>query len=263
MHTDSWFYRFLKAWPAGFFGLLGLPASVAERYTFDSVELKKSGWRIDGVMRPKDPSDPFYVIEFQAYDLATFYANLFCKVFGFLELNDPAQDWRAVAIFLERSLEPDHLGPYEDLLNSARVRRVYLDELSPGNDPPLALGIWQLVSAPEDRIKQLLPNLIDKARNELSDRTLSTKVIELVQEILLRRFVNLNQQELMRMVKLHDLRESKAVQEVCELTRRESERETKKAIAKNLLMAGMTPAAIAKAVGLPLKEIRRLISTKE
>src|SRR5689334_20828717 len=91
MHTDSWFYRFLKAWPGGLFALLGLPASLAKRYTFDSVELKKTGWRIDGVLRRKANTDPFYVIEFQAYRLPTFYANVFNKVFGYLELNDPAR----------------------------------------------------------------------------------------------------------------------------------------------------------------------------
>ena len=73
VHTDSWFYRFLKAWPAGFFTLLGLPAALAERYAFDSVELKKTGWRIDGVLRPKHEADPFYLIEIQAYGLATFW----------------------------------------------------------------------------------------------------------------------------------------------------------------------------------------------
>lgn len=259
MHTDSWFYRFLKAWPGGFFTLLGLPAALAERYTFDSVELKKTGWRIDGILRPREKADPFYVIEIQAYGLPSFYANLFSKVFGFLELNDPRQDWRAVAIFLERGFEPAETTPYDDLLNSARVRRIYLDELPPQNDPPLALGIWQLISAPEERVRRLLPKLLHKARNELPDRVLSGQLIQLVAEILVKRFVNLGKEEVGRMLQLHDIRESRAVKEVCEETRRQ----TKEEIARKLLAEGMAPATIAKVAGLALKEVRRLASAKQ
>jgi predicted transposase/invertase (TIGR01784 family) len=262
MHTDSWFYRFLKTWPGGFFTLLGLPASLAERYTFDAVELKKSGWRIDGVLRPDDKRDPFYVIEVQAYALPTFYANVFCKVFGYLELNDPAQDWRAVPIFVERAFEPQHLTPYEDLLNSGRVRRIYLGELPAEDDPPLALGIWQLASAPEERIRALVPKLLRKARNELSDSTLSGQVIQLVQEFLVKRFVNLSSEEFRRMFELHDIRDSRVVKEACEQTRRETRRETKETIARRLLAEGVAPATVAKAVGLTVKEIRQLASPR-
>jgi predicted transposase YdaD len=65
MKTDSWFYRFLKTWPAGFFELLGRPASEAARYHLEAVELKKESVRIDGVFRPLDPAHPVYFLEIQ------------------------------------------------------------------------------------------------------------------------------------------------------------------------------------------------------
>src|SRR5262245_24405600 len=129
MKTDPWFFRLLKVRPALFFDLPGVPAAQADRYVFDSVELKKTGFRIDGVFRPLDAKDPVFFLEIQGYSLATFYANLFCKVFGYLEVNDPGQNWHAVAVFLERSYEPAKTEPYDVLLNSPKVTRVYLDEL--------------------------------------------------------------------------------------------------------------------------------------
>src|SRR5262245_17909353 len=128
MKTDSWFFRLLKVRPAFFFDLLALPASQAERYAFDSVELKKASLRIDGVFRPLKPNDPVFILEIQGYLSQAFYANLFSKVFSYLEMHDSGQDWRAVAIFLQRSFEPAKTEPYEMLLNSPKVMRIYLDD---------------------------------------------------------------------------------------------------------------------------------------
>jgi predicted transposase YdaD len=62
---------------------------------------------------------------------------LFAKVFLFLEANRSARDWGAVAIFESRRVEPKYLDPYEDLLLSKRVTRIYLDEFKMPADPPV------------------------------------------------------------------------------------------------------------------------------
>jgi predicted transposase YdaD len=123
--------------------------------------------------------------------LPAFYANLFAKVFGYLEMNDPEQDWRAVAIFLERRFEPTEREPYRVLLDSPRVTRIYLDELPPQSDPPLALGIWEIVSAPRDRVREVAPKVVRKAAQELTDTALRRQVIQLVEEFLIKRFTSL------------------------------------------------------------------------
>src|SRR5215204_1034534 len=98
MESDSYFYQFLKQLPQTLFELLGIPGERARDYHFDSVELKKS-LRIDGVFLPSNGTLPLYFVEVQTYYLAKFYANLFAKVFGYLDENQPTQDWYAVAIF--------------------------------------------------------------------------------------------------------------------------------------------------------------------
>jgi predicted transposase YdaD len=120
--------------PQTLFELIGLPGSRAKSYRFDSVELKKA-FRIDGLFVPKKRSLPLYFVEVQFQRVQTFYANLFAKVFSYLEENDPKQEWVAVAIFQSRKEEPTDLGPYEDLLKSARVKRIYLEEVVKAANP--------------------------------------------------------------------------------------------------------------------------------
>src|SRR5438045_3254881 len=123
METDSFFYRLFNDLPQTLFELIGLPAARAKAYRFDSVELKKA-LRIDGLFLPNRRTLAVYFAEVQFQHRPAFYANLFAKVFSYLEENDPKQDWCAVAIFPTRKEEPTGLEPYEDLLRSKRVKRV-------------------------------------------------------------------------------------------------------------------------------------------
>src|ERR1043166_9117673 len=101
MESDSFFYQLFQNLPQTLFELLGLPASRAKAYRFDSVELKKS-FRIDGLFVPKRRSLPLYFVEVQFQRRPNYYANLFAKVFTYLNENDPRQEWVAVAIFPSR-----------------------------------------------------------------------------------------------------------------------------------------------------------------
>src|SRR6266702_4856880 len=128
METDAFFCQLFKQLPQTLFELINLPAARMKSYRFDSVEVKKA-FRIDGLFLPIRATLPLYFVEVQFQRVQTFYANLFAKVFSFLEENDPTQEWVAVAIFPSRKEEPARLGPYEDLLQSKRVKRIYLNEV--------------------------------------------------------------------------------------------------------------------------------------
>src|SRR4029077_5915551 len=124
--------------PLTFFELVGASAERASAYRFDSVEVKKS-LRIDGLFLPDESTLPLYFVEVQFQRVETFYANMFAKVFCYLEENDPAQEWIAVAIFASRQMEPKAIEPYEALLQSERVKRVYLEDLLGKTGLPPAL----------------------------------------------------------------------------------------------------------------------------
>jgi len=258
METDSFFYHLLKTLPRTLFDLLGLPASLARSYRFDSVEVKKA-YRIDGLFLPKDANLPLYVVEVQHQYRLNFYANIFSKVFGYLHENDPRQEWVAVAIFASRTMEPKQMTVYEDLLGSKRVKRFYLDEQVMPSNPPLGLGILRLVSAPETEAKSLVSALLQKTKDELSGVELGQKVIELVEELLVRRFVQLNREEIRTMFQLHDLRETRVWQEGHEEGYAEGMALAQRKFVQKCLEQGMAQKRIAELLGLSLREVRRLV----
>jgi predicted transposase/invertase (TIGR01784 family) len=190
METDSFFWKLLKQLPQTLFELLDLPPQRARRYRFDSVEVKKS-LRIDGLFVPGKAGLPLYFVEVQFRRSPAFYANLFAKVSCYLEENDPAQEWLAVAVFPSRGMEPKALAPYEALLNSRHVRRIYLDTHPMPAKPPLGLAILQLLSAPAQQVRDLVTRLLRRAGEELAGTELGVKTLELTEELLVRRFPKL------------------------------------------------------------------------
>ena len=253
METDSFFYRLFSQLPQTFFELLGLPAARARAYRFDSVELKKA-FRIDGLFVPRRRNLPLYFAEVQFQRVPDFYANLFAKVFSYLGENDPKQDWVAVAIFRSRREEPKHLGPYEDLLQSKRVRRIYLDEVAMPSNPPLGMGILELLSAPMSRVQHLAPRVLRKAKVQLADSDLGPSVIQLVEELLLARFPQFDREEVRMKFKLHDIRESKVWKEAHE----EGEVQMLRNNIEALVGKGMTFEKIAALLDISVDKIRRV-----
>jgi predicted transposase YdaD len=125
MNTDQLAYEVFVADPGSYFEMIGEPRSEAEHYVFHAVDLKAIERRLDGYFAPKDANRPLHFAEISFYKKENAYANLFAKVFLKLE-QEPARDWRAVLFFESETLLPAVELPYENLLVSKRVRRVYL-----------------------------------------------------------------------------------------------------------------------------------------
>ena len=127
------------------------------------MEIKKS-YRLDGICVPANPELPVYFVEVQFQRIRKVYANLFAKVFSYLDANDPDQEWMALALFLNRAIEPKGRGTYDYFLASPRVRRFYLDELEAPAGAPAGLAILQLIAAPKSETAQLVSQVVRKTR---------------------------------------------------------------------------------------------------
>lgn len=254
METDSLFYQLFKQLPQTLFELIDMPVTQANSYRFDAVELKKS-LRVDGLFMPNKVSLPLCFVEVQFQRLATFYANLFAKVFCYLEENNPSQEWMAVAIFPSRKLEPKELKPYEELLRSNRVKRIYLDECAPLPNPPLGAGVLRLLFASEREAEILAPRLMQKVHRGLAGGDLELKVVELVERVLLRRFPGLNPEEMRMKFKLHDIRESKVWKEAFD----DGDASRLRKTVDTLISKGKTLPQIAELLDIPLRELRRVV----
>ena len=253
METDSFFYQLLKQLPETLFALLDQPLTRIADYRFDALEVKKS-YRLDGLFVPIRRNLPLYFVEVQFQRTPGFYANLFAKVFSYLEANDPVQEWMAIAIFPNRAAEPKRRGPYEDLLASPRVRRIYLDKLSVAGQAPPGLTILQLASSTQNETVELVSSLLRRARQE-PDCERADTIIELTEEVLIRRYHDLDREEIRRMFKLHDIRKTRVWQEAYE----EGSNNRNRQLVERLQADGKTQKEIAELLGISLAEVRRLV----
>jgi predicted transposase/invertase (TIGR01784 family) len=125
--SDKIFYQIFKDLPEGFFELIGRAPEEARLYRFMSVELKETAFRIDGVFIPRRKTATTRFVEAQFQRDRRFYRRFFAEIFLYLHQYD-VHDWQATVIYPSRSVEHE-IDAYRELLNTNRVRRVYLDEL--------------------------------------------------------------------------------------------------------------------------------------
>ncbi|NMG22927.1 Rpn family recombination-promoting nuclease/putative transposase [Brasilonema bromeliae] len=225
MKTDSIFYRLFTTFPNAFFELINLQSNEANAYNFASVELKQTAFRIDGVFLPvADASTrPIYFVEVQFQKDAEFYARLFSEIFLYLRLYAPTKAWRAVVIFPRRSIEPTKVEPYQVLLESQLVTRLYLNELGDRAEQSLGVGIIKLVVENEKQTPALAKNLIARTRTELTNAALVQQVLDLIETIVLYKLPRISRQELVRMFGLgdFDIKTTRFYEEVREEVRQE------------------------------------------
>lgn len=139
MKTDTLFYRLFQRSPNIFFDLIGQPTSDASSYEFRSVEIKQTAFRIDGVLLPvRGSNHPVYFSEVQFQKDLQLYHRFFAELFLYLSQHPTTYDWQGILIYPNRSLEPDEVRLHQVLLDSPKVRRIYLNELGEAANLPLS-----------------------------------------------------------------------------------------------------------------------------
>ncbi len=176
-------------------------------YTFRSIELKQTAFRIDGVFFPpsNSPNLPLYFVEAQMQKDEELYHRLFAEIFLELKQNPTITQWQAVVIFPRRSLEPEETTAFQSLLNSPQVRRFYLDELRE-EENSIELGLLKLVVASQKQAlvqAQQLLQLVEAPSPAPQPIPLPTSVIiELIVTMMVYKFPQLSRQEITRMLEI-------------------------------------------------------------
>ena len=108
MKTDTIFYQLFQAFPGLLFEILGEPSDLAQEYEFSSREIKELARTFDGIFLPASdrPDLRVYFVEVQFQKKTDFYWRFFMEIFVYLGQYKPTQDFRAIAIFASRSLDP-------------------------------------------------------------------------------------------------------------------------------------------------------------
>ncbi|PSB22346.1 hypothetical protein C7B76_04330 [filamentous cyanobacterium CCP2] len=227
MKTDSIFYRLFQTAPGILLELAGRSATHAEAYQFRSVEIKQTAFRIDGILLPIDPSllQPVYFCEVQFQRDTQLYHRFFAEIFLYLSQHSDTHDWQGVVIYPDRSLEPQESKLFQELLNSAKVQRIYLNELGEMTGLPLGIGIVQLIIAPEATAAEQARQLIARSQQEGVAGVSSQDLIELIETIIVYKFTHLSREEVEAMLGLSDLKQTRLYQEALQEGRQEAQRE--------------------------------------
>jgi predicted transposase/invertase (TIGR01784 family) len=266
MRRDTIFFQLFQQFPTLLFELVPQPPDRADEYIFDSIEVKETSFRIDGVFIPPDATGIVYVCEVQFQLDPLLYERLVSEISIYTYRNrERFANWQAIVIYPSKSMEQSRLGTVEELLASGRIIRVYLDELVPGEELSVGLGLMVLTTLEGDLATAEARRLIGQAQG-------SRDIINLVSTIVLYKFNNLSRDEvdLMLGIELQQTRvyrEAMAEGEVLGLERGKAEGRTEgKAEGERTLVLkllnrrlGQVSVKLQKRVnGLPLEKLELL-----
>lgn len=259
MRRDSLFFSYFQELPGSFFHLVGRPESDARRYDLKAIEYKETAVRLDGVFLPRQPDiNPAYLWEAQYYRSEKVYANLISKIGRFLEHGDAKQDWVAVVIYPNRSMEQENLRPYRCILDSDQLIRIYLDELPPALPHQFELGVLELIAAkPEvalEKAKAMVP-CVQASKRPLKFQKM---VIQFIETVILYQFPRWPREEIEKMLQVSDVRQTRVYQEALQEGREKGREEGREEVALRLLKMELPVKKIAEATGLTSTQIRTL-----
>jgi predicted transposase/invertase (TIGR01784 family) len=111
MRRDTIFYKLFKQFPGLLFDLVDEPPPAAEKYQFESVEVKETAFRIDGVFLPPDDavSKVVFFVEVQFQKDEDLYSRFLSELALFERYRSVRfDDWFGIIIFGSRNLEPSN-----------------------------------------------------------------------------------------------------------------------------------------------------------
>jgi predicted transposase/invertase (TIGR01784 family) len=189
MRRDTIFYQLFKQSPTLLFDLVSQPPENAVRYVFESIEVKETAFRIDGVFLPPDRFGIVYLCEVQFQLDELLYERMLSEIAIYTYRNrERFADWRAVVIYPSRSMEQSRTEMVRELLASGRIIRVYLDELGEVAELPTGLGLMVLTTLEGDEAISAARGFIDRSQGNRG-------IIDTVSTIMVYKFSNLSRDE--------------------------------------------------------------------
>jgi predicted transposase/invertase (TIGR01784 family) len=206
MRRDTIFYQLFQQSPTLLFELLPQPPENAARYTFEAVEVKETGFRMDGVFLPPEHGGIVYFGEAQFQKDELLYERMLAEISIYVYRNrERLSDWQAVVIYPSRSSEQSNADTVRELLASGRIVRVYLDELGEIEELPIGVGLMVLTTLEGDAAKTEARRAIDRSG---SDRD----IIEMITKIVVYKFNSLSRDEVNVMLGI-ELQQTRVYQE--------------------------------------------------
>jgi predicted transposase/invertase (TIGR01784 family) len=206
MKTDSLFYRLFKNAPELVLELANLKYTGGQGYRFCSEEIKQTAFRLDGILTPPQENIdlPVIFVEVQFQPDPNFYSRFFCEIFFYLHQNRPIQPWQAIVIYPTRQVETDGSLHYSTLLESERIKRIYLEDLKDTPMDRMELQLIQLIVVEEEKAIIAAQNLLKRIKIQTNQET-AKHWLEWVETILVYKLPRLSREEIQKMLGYNDI----------------------------------------------------------
>jgi predicted transposase/invertase (TIGR01784 family) len=217
MKQDTIFYQLFKRSPTLLFELISNFPPQATGYRFDSVEVKETAFRADGVFLPPTPDGNVFFGEVQQALDNLLYERLLAEIAIFAYRDrDSFKDWRAVVIYPTRDIEQKRLDLVQEFIASGRITRIYLDELGEIEDLPWGLALMVLTILPSEEMlakaKIMLQQFSVEEATSPETSNEGSAILDLVITAIVYKFSELSRDEVLVMLGL-ELKEPRAFQE--------------------------------------------------
>ena len=192
------------------------------------------------------------------------YYRIFGELFLYLRQYKPSHPWRVVVLYPSRNIEVEQRLQFEELLDSSRVQRIYLDELSEAAERSLGVGVVKLVIEPEQTAGDQARRLIAQARVQLTDAAVQRDLINLIETIIVYKLPQKSREEIAAMLNLSELKQTRFYQEVkqegIEEGLEQGQQQAKLDAIPRMITFGLNPETIAQLLDLPLEFVQQTIT---
>ena len=161
-------------------------------------------------------------------------------------------------VYPNPQVETDKVQRYRELLNSERVRRIYLNELENIPQTSIGLATVQLITLSKAKAVDSTRKLIQRVREELTPDQKPQELLQLIETILVYKLPLLNRREIETMFSLDELKQTQYFQDVREEARQEGRLNKALEAVPRLLALGLSVEQVASALELEVKQVRAM-----
>ena len=161
-------------------------------------------------------------------------------------------------VYPNPQVETDKVQRYRELLNSERVRRIYLNELENIPQTSIGLATVQLITLSKAKAIDSTRKLIQRVREELTPDQKPQELLQLIETILVYKLPLLNRREIETMFSLDELKQTQYFQDVREEARQEGRLNKALEAVPRLLALGLSVEQVASALELEVEQVRAI-----
>jgi len=216
MRTDPLFYELFQAYPQIFFEIAQILPLCP--YRFESVTVKTTEKRIDGVLYPAAPDQPMYFVEVQASPDKQMYWRTSREVSTFFEQRPALQDteWYAYVIWLDgnddKGFKKTHIY---DEQKKQRILSIHLIDILKKLPPnSLALNVLRpLLVDTEQEVRQNIVSWVEQIHQADLSPESEQRLLMVMSQLIEEKFKILNYKELCKMLNLTPFKETMSYKE--------------------------------------------------